>query len=116
MDQRLEVNSLETGAVSERVEVAAQADHTGIVMPLKGRYFGDLALLSDGAVQSAPGSPFAGAANFGTISRAGKAHAGSKRSFIAVALAGQAWLHSVEALTGGGAEERSMGSKPCRRQ
>lgn len=76
VDQRVEVNfALEVGAVTERVEVAAQAlqintleasqgqviDNKRIVeMPLNGRYYGDLALLSGGAVQSAPGSRFAG--------------------------------------------------------
>jgi hypothetical protein len=76
VDQRLEVNfTLEVGAISEKVEVSAQTlqlntvdgsvgqviDNKRIVeMPLNGRYYGDLALLSSGAVPSAAGSRFGG--------------------------------------------------------
>ncbi len=76
VDQRAELDfTLEVGAVSERVEVTAQAlqlntveasqgqviDNKRIVeMPLNGRYYGDLALLSAGTVPSAPGSRFGG--------------------------------------------------------
>lgn len=72
VDQRLELNfTLEVGAVTERVEVTAQAQQLNTVdgsvgqvienkriveMPLNGRYYGDLALLSSGAVPTVPGS------------------------------------------------------------
>lgn len=76
VDQRAEIDfALQVGTVSESVKVQASApllntveasqgqviDNKRIVeMPLNGRYYGDLALLSAGTVQSAPGSRFNG--------------------------------------------------------
>ncbi|MGC4048817.1 MAG: carboxypeptidase-like regulatory domain-containing protein [Paludibaculum sp.] len=76
VDQRLEVNfTLEIGSVSEKIDVVEQSQQLNTVeasqgqvidnkriveMPLNGRYYGDLALLSTGAVPSAPGSRFGG--------------------------------------------------------
>ncbi len=76
VDQRIEIDfTLELGTVSELIEVTAQTprlntteaslgqviDNKRIVgMPLDGRYYGDLVLLSAGAVPPAPGSRFAG--------------------------------------------------------
>lgn len=76
VDQKVALDfSLEVGAVTESVNIEAAApllntieasqgqviDNKRIVeMPLNGRYYGELALLSAGAVQSAPGSRFSG--------------------------------------------------------
>lgn len=74
VDQKSQVDfTLEVGTVSERVEVTAAAaqlntteasqgqviDNKRVVeLPINGRYYGDLALLSAGTVQSAAGSRY----------------------------------------------------------
>lgn len=74
VDQKTQVDfTLEVGTVSERVEVTAAAaqlntteasqgqviDNKRVVeLPINGRYYGDLALLSAGTVQSAAGSRY----------------------------------------------------------
>ncbi|MCX6612516.1 MAG: carboxypeptidase-like regulatory domain-containing protein, partial [Acidobacteria bacterium] len=74
VDQKTQVDfTLEVGAVSERIEVTAAAaqlntteasqgqviDNKRVVeLPINGRYYGDLALLSAGTVQSAAGSRY----------------------------------------------------------
>ena len=76
VDQRAELNfRLEVGLVTERVEVRASVSRLNTVeasqgqvidnqriveMPLNGRNYIDLALMSGGAVQSAPGSRIGG--------------------------------------------------------
>lgn len=76
VDQRAELNfRLEVGAVTERVEVRASLSRLNTVeasqgqvidnqriveMPLNGRNYIDLALMSGGAVQAAPGSRIGG--------------------------------------------------------
>ncbi|MBL8238877.1 MAG: TonB-dependent receptor [Bryobacterales bacterium] len=76
VDQRAELNfRLEVGAVTEQVEVRASVSRLNTVeasqgqvidnqriveMPLNGRNYIDLALMSGGAVQSAPGSRIGG--------------------------------------------------------
>jgi hypothetical protein len=76
VDQRAELNfRLEVGTVSEQVEVRASVSRLNTVeasqgqvidnqriveMPLNGRNYIDLALMSGGAVQSAPGSRIGG--------------------------------------------------------
>ena len=76
VDQRAELNfTLEIGAASEKVEVTADAVRLNTVeasqgqvienrrivdMPLNGRDYGQLALLSGGTVQSASGSRYGG--------------------------------------------------------
>ena len=76
VDQRAEANfRLEVGAVSEQIEVRAAVSRLNTVeasqgqvidnqrivdMPLNGRNFLDLALMSGGAVQAAPNSRSAG--------------------------------------------------------
>ncbi|MBI5282396.1 MAG: TonB-dependent receptor [Candidatus Solibacter usitatus] len=76
VDQRAELNfTLEVGAVNEQIEVKASVSRLNTVeasqgqvidnqrivdMPLNGRNYIDLALMSGGAVQSAPGSRIGG--------------------------------------------------------
>ena len=76
VDQRAELNfTLQVGAVSEQVEVKASVSRLNTVeasqgqvidnqriveMPLNGRNYIDLALMSGGAVQAAPGSRIGG--------------------------------------------------------
>lgn len=76
VDQRAELNIvLEVGSVAEQVEVKSEAlllnpveasqgqvigNQRIVEMPLNGRYYGDLALLSAGTVQTAPNSRFGG--------------------------------------------------------
>ena len=76
VDQRAEINfMLEVGAITEQIDVRASVSRLNTVeasqgqvidnqrivdMPLNGRNFLDLALMSGGAVQSAPGSRIGG--------------------------------------------------------
>ncbi len=76
VDQKAELNfTLEVGGVTEQVEVRASVSHLNTVeasqgqvidnqriveMPLNGRQYIDLALMSGGAVQSTPGSRIGG--------------------------------------------------------
>ena len=76
VDQRQELNfTLEVGAISEQIDVKASVSRLNTVeasqgqvidnqriveMPLNGRNFLDLALMSGGAVQAAPGSRLSG--------------------------------------------------------